>query len=129
MQLFILSSTKDQCAHLEPLFSKHTNHVLKIYQQIIQSQRFTKVSITLKRVLKKVTEWFNSDPPIILTKCTTDHQDYTNNNTDKDRYKLMNQGVKTTNDRYYNTHQKSILSNIVTESDIYDNYSYTSCVI
>ena len=25
-------------------------------------------------------------------------------------------------------HQKSILSNIVTESDIYDYYSYTSCV-
>ena len=36
--------------------------------------------------------------------------------------------MKITNDRYYNTHQKSILSNTVTESDIYDNYSYTSCV-
>lgn len=36
--------------------------------------------------------------------------------------------MKTTNDRYYNAHQKSILSNTVTESDIYNNYSYTSCV-
>ena len=36
--------------------------------------------------------------------------------------------MKTTNDRYYNTHQKSILSNTVTESDIYNNYSYTLCV-
>ena len=35
--------------------------------------------------------------------------------------------MKTFNDQYYNTHQKSILSNTVTESDIYDNYSYTSC--
>ena len=48
--------------------------------------------------------------------------------TDKDGYKWINQGVKTTNDRYYNTHQKSILSNTVTESNIYNNYSYTSCV-
>ena len=40
----------------------------------------------------------------------------------------MNQGMKTTNDHYYKTYQKSILSNIVTESDINDNYSYTSCV-
>ena len=30
--------------------------------------------------------------------------------------------------KYYNTHQELILSNIVTESDIYNNYSYTSCV-
>ena len=41
---------------------------------------------------------------------------------------MINQEVKTFNDRYYNTHQTSILSNTVTESDIYDNYSYTSCV-
>ena len=43
-------------------------------------------------------------------------------------YKFINQGVKTTNTQYYITYQKSILLNIVTENDIYDNYSYTSCV-
>ena len=85
---------------------------MKICQQIIQSQRFKKASITLNRVLKNVTKWFDSDPYFILTK-----------------YKLINQGVKTINDQYYNTHQnRLILSNTVTESDIYDNYSYTSCV-
>ena len=36
--------------------------------------------------------------------------------------------MKTTNVQYYNTDQESVLSNIVTESDIYNNYSYTSCV-
>ena len=65
---------------------------------MIQSQRFKKVSIVLKRVLKSVTEWFDSDPHIILTKYITDHQEHTNIDTDKDRYKLINQGVKTTND-------------------------------
>ena len=118
IRLFVLSSTEDQCAHLELLFSKHTKYLLKITQQIIQSQRFKKISITLKRALKKVTEWFNSDPHIILTKCTTDYQEHTNNDTNKDKYELVNQGVKTTNDRYYNTHQKYILLNTVTESDI-----------
>ena len=63
-----------------------------------------------------------------MTKYTTDHQENSNISTEKDGCKLINQGVKTTNDRYYNTHQKSILSNSVTESDIYDNYSYTSCL-
>ena len=33
-----------------------------------------------------------------------------------------------TNVQYYNTDQESILSNIVTESDIYRNYSHASCV-
>ena len=36
--------------------------------------------------------------------------------------------MKIANVQYYSTHQKSILSNIVTESDINDNYSYTSCI-
>ena len=42
--------------------------------------------------------------------------------------KPSNQGVKTADDQCHNTHQESILSNTVTESDIYDNYSYTSCI-
>ena len=40
--------------------------------------------------------------------------------------KLSNQGVKTTDNQCHNTHQELILSNTVTESDIYNNYNYTS---
>ena len=58
-----------------------------------------------------MTEWFNCDPDFILT-----------------IYKLINQGVKTFNDQYHKTHQKLVLSNTVTENNIYDKYSYTSCV-
>ena len=36
--------------------------------------------------------------------------------------------MKTINDQYYNAHQKLILLNTVTESDINNNYSYTSFV-
>ena len=73
-------------------------------------------------------EWLDSNPHTYLTKYITDHQEPTNNGTGKEKYNLINQGVKTTNDQYYITHQKSILSNTVTESDIYINYSYTSYV-
>ena len=110
------------------MFSKHIKYLLKICQQIIQSQRVKKASITLKRVLKNVTKWFDSDLYIILTKYTIGHQEHTNIDADKDGYTLVNQGVKTTNNQYYNIHQKSILSNTVTESDVYNNYTYTSCV-
>ena len=113
LQLFILSSTEKQCIHLESLFLKHTKYVLKICQQIIQSQKFKKKFIPLKRVLKNVSEWFDSDLHFMLTKYTTDHQEHTNISTDKDEYKMINQGVKTTNDQYYNTHQKSILLNTI----------------
>ena len=100
---------------------KHTKYLLKITQQIIQSRKYKKVSITLKIFLKNVTKWFDSDSHIILTKYITDHQENTNIGTDKGKYKLINQEVKTTNDQYYNTHQQLILSNTVTEIDIYDN--------
>ena len=73
-------------------------------------------------------EWFDSNPHTNLTKYITDHQELTNNDTGKEKYKLINQGVKTTTNQYYITHQKLILSNTVTESDIYGSYSYISCV-
>ena len=82
----------------------------------------------MERFLKNVTEWLNSNSHIILTKYITDHQEHTDNDTDNDRYKLINQGVKATNIQYYTTHQKLILLNTVTESDIYNSYSYISCV-
>ena len=125
---FVLSSTEEHCVNLESLFSKHTKYLLKTCQQIIQPRRFKKASITLKRVLKNVTKCFDSDPHFSLTKYTNNYQEHSNIGTDKDGCKLINQRVKTTNNRYYNTHQKSILLNTVTESDIYNNYSYTSCV-
>ena len=40
----------------------------------------------------------------------------------------MNQGACARGVQYYRSHQELILSNIVTESDIYNNYSYASCV-
>ena len=99
LQLFVLSSTEEHCVHSESLFSKYTKYLLKICQQIIQSRRFKKAFITLKIVLKKATEWFDSDPHFIFTNYTTDHQEHTNIDTDKDGYKWINQGVKTTNER------------------------------
>ena len=103
-------------------------YLLNIIQQIIQSQRFKKISTTLKRVLKNMIKWFDSNAPINLFKCITHNQEHTNNDTGKEKEKLINQEVKTTNNQYYITHQKLILSYTVTKSDIYNNYSYTSSV-
>ena len=89
IQLFVLSSTEDRCTHLELLFSKYANYVLKVTQQIIQSRRFKKVSIVMKRVLKNMIKWFDSNPHVILTKYITDHKEHTNNDTDKERYKMI----------------------------------------
>ena len=66
LQLFVLSSKEEHRVYLESLLSKHTKYLLKIYEQIIQSGRFKKTSIALKRVLKNVTEWSNNDPNFIL---------------------------------------------------------------
>ena len=63
-----------------------------------------------------------------MTKHITDHQEHTNNYTDKEMCNLINQRVKTTNDQYYITHQKLILLNIVTDNNNYGNYTYTLCV-
>ena len=51
----------------------------------------------MKTVLKNIAKWFDSDSHFILTKHTNDHQEHTNIDIGKDGYKLINQGVKTTN--------------------------------
>ena len=101
---------------------------MNIFQKIIQSRRFKKVSTILKGVLKNMTKWLDSSLHTNSTKYITDHQEHTNNDKGKEKNKLISPGVKTANNQYYNTHQELILSNTVTESDIYNNYSYTSCV-
>ena len=82
----------------------------------------------MKEVLKNIIEWLNINLHTDLTKYITDQQEHTTNDTRKMKNELLHQGVKTTDVQYFNTHQESILSNIVTESDIYNNYSYASCV-
>ena len=51
---------------------------------------------------------------------------HTTNNARRTTNELMNQGVNTDGVQCYKTHQESILSDLVTESDIYDNDIYVS---
>ena len=67
LQLFVLTSKEVSIVYLKSLFSKHTKYLLKIYEQIIQSGRFKKTSIALKRVLNNANKWFNDVPIFILT--------------------------------------------------------------
>ena len=75
-----------------------------------------------------MTKWLdNSSLHTNLTKYINDHQEHTTINTRTAKNKLINQGPKTADTQYYIKHQESILLNIGAESDIYDNYSFTSC--
>ena len=121
--MFVLSSTEDQSNHFETLFYEHKNYILIILQQIIQSRKIKKVSNGLKGVLKNMIKWLDSSLYTNLTKYITDHQKHTTNDTRKTKNELINQSVKIAHVQYYNIDQELILSNIVTESDIYDNYS------
>ena len=49
---------------------------------------------------------------------------YTTNDTRRAKNELIKQGVKIDGIQYYNTYQESIILDIVTERDIYVNYSY-----
>ena len=73
-------------------------------------------------------KWIHNNLHIDLFKYVTDSQMHITNNTRRAKNEFINQGVKIDGVQYYNTHQESIQSNIVKESDIYNNYTYTSCV-
>ena len=112
--MFVLSSTEDQYTHFHTLFYEHKKYILIILQQITQSQGFKKVCTVLKEILRNMIEWLNISLHTDVIKYIADHQEYTTNDTRKAKNELTNQGVKTADVQYYNTHQESILSNIVT---------------
>ena len=128
IRLFILSSLENRCMDLEPIFYKHTKYLLNIIQQIIQSQRFKTILTILGVVSKNKIEWIRMNRRTNQVSYATKSLVHTTTDARIANNKLTNQGVKTADDQYHNIHQELILSNTVTESNIYDNYSYTSYI-
>ena len=83
IQMFVLSSTEEWYTHFETLFYEQRNYILIIFQQIIQSRRFKKLSTVLKGLL-------NISLHIDLTKYITDQQEHTTNDTRKAMNELLN---------------------------------------
>ena len=79
-------------------------------------------------VSKNMKKWIHGNLCTDQIKDTTGSQVHTTINARIATNELMNQGVDTRDVLCYSSHQELILSNIVTESDIYDNYRYISCV-
>ena len=129
IQLIILSSMENHCMDLKSLFSKHTKYLLNIIQQIIQSQRLKAIFIILRVVSKNTKEWIRMNIRTDQVNYATKSQLHTTTDARIANNKSTNQGVKTADDQCHNIHQELILSNTVTESDIYDNYSYTSPIM
>ena len=82
--------------------------------------------LTILRVVSKnMKEWICMNLCNTQANYTTNSLVYATSNARIMNDKPSNQGVKTANDQCHNTRQESILSNTVTESDIYNNYKYT----
>ena len=75
-----------------------------------------------------MSKWIHSNLHTEHIDYVTNSQVDTTNNTRKTMNELINQGVNIDGVQCYNTHQESVLSDLLTESDIYNNYSYTLCV-
>ena len=101
-------------------------YLLNIIQQIIQSRRF-KAMFTILRVISKNTkEWICMNLRTNQAYYATNSKVHATTNARILNDKPSNQGVKMADDQCHNTHQESILSNTVTECDIYNKHSYTS---
>ena len=128
IQIFVLSSVEDRYTHFEKLFSKHKNYIPNILQQIIQSQRLKNVFTVLEGAFKNVNKWIHGNLYTDQIKYVTNTQVHTTNNARRATNELINQGVNTDGIQCYNKYQESILLDLVTESNIYNNYSDASCV-
>ena len=124
--LFLLSSVENRCLHLESLFNKHTKYLLNIIQQIIQSQRMKAILTILGVTFENMKVWICKNLRNDQVNYATKSQVHTTTDTRIANNTSTNQGVETANDQYHKLHRELILSNTVTESNIQENYSYTS---
>ena len=114
--------------YFETLFFKHNKYILHILQHFTQSRRLRNIVIVLEGDFKNMNDWISNNLHTNLIKYIIDSQMHTTNNTGRAINELMNQGVKIGSIQCYNTYQESILLDLVIESDIYNDYSYVSCV-
>ena len=119
---------ENRCLHSESLFSKHTKYLLNTIQHIIQSQRLKTILAILGVVYDNTKVWLRNNLYTDQVNYDNKSQEHTTADVRTTSKKSTNQGVNTADNQCHNIHQESILSNTVIESDIYDNYSYTSCV-
>ena len=128
VQMFLMLHIKDLCIYFQTLFSKNNRYILTMLQQFIQSRRLKNIFTIFEVIFKNMNEWIRSNLHINLIKYITDSQVHTTNNARRATNELMNQRVKTSSIQYYTTYQESILLDLVTQNDIYNYYSYASCV-
>ena len=128
MRLFILSSTENRCLYSESLFSKHSKYLLNTIQHMIQSRRLKVILVILGVVYDNTKDWIRINLHTDQVNYDNKSQAYTTTCVRTTSRKSINQGVEITDDQCHNIQQECILSNTVTENDIYDNCSYTSCI-
>ena len=114
--------------YFEIFYSQYNKYILNILEQLTQSQRLKNICTVLEGVFKNINEWICNNLHTDSIKYITDPQVHTTNNTRRATNELMNQGVKTDGIQCYNTYQESIILDLVTESDTYNNYNYASRV-
>ena len=95
---------------------------------MIQSRRLKAILTILGAVHENTKVWTHINLHTNQVNNNNKSQVHTTTNIRTTNSKSTNQGVKITNNQCHNIQQESILSNTVTESDIYNNYSYTLCI-
>ena len=126
MQILLTISWNLRFMHSKTLLSKHNKNVQNRLQQIVQSRRFKDVFTVVDWAFKNIVDWVRSNLYIDLTNCTVDLQVYIT----KDVIQVVNDIVKqeVTPDRiqFYQMFREAILSDLFTNSDLYDDNSYAS---
>ena len=95
-------------------------------QQIIQSMRYNDVYTVVEEALKNIADWVHSNIHIDSMNCMADSQASTTEDVIQVVNDLVKQEVIPDGIQCYNIHHESILSDIFTNSALYDNNSYAS---
>ena len=82
----------------------------------------------MEGAFKNIIDWIHSNLHVDLIKYTTDSQVHASNNVLQVMNELMKQEVKSDGIQYFKINHESIILDLFTESNIYDNDSYASYV-
>ena len=108
--------------YFKALLSEHNKRVQNRLQQIVQSRKFKAVSTFVNGAFENIVNWVHSNLHLDITNCTIgSHMSIT-----EDAIQVMNimkeQEVTPDGIQFHTIHHKSILLDLFTDNDLYDNH-------
>ena len=125
IQIFLMIYWNVRFMYFKTFLPKHNTYIQDKLQPIIQLRRLKNVFTVMEGDFKNIVDWIHNNLHIYVTTYMADSQMPITDNIIQVMNDLVKQEVTPDRIKFYNIHYESIILDLFTNGDLYDNASYT----